>query len=167
MKYFSNFFLMKYFSKIRKFGRKSRKITGRRVRVRARTWGSVTTWPSPGRCWQRGSWSASPPSSGPSRQDCGGRQYNQVICIQPWRCWGWIPLNRRWWIFRTTLPSTETLRLLYVIQSTHVLRKGLIYFPDFCQLILKRFRNSEEQEENFKQNMFKVWTEFVHVDICK
>ena len=46
-----------------------------------------------------------------------------------------------------------------------IARKGLIYFPDFCQLVLKRFRNSEEQEENFKQNMFKVWTKSVHLDI--
>ena len=38
----------------------------------------------------------------------------------------------------------------------NILRKGLIYFPDFCHLILKWFRNNEEQEENFKQNMFKV-----------
>ena len=35
-------------------------------------------------------------------------------------------------------------------------RKGLIYFPEFCQLILKWFRDNKEAKENFNQNMFKV-----------
>ena len=35
-------------------------------------------------------------------------------------------------------------------------RKGLIYFPDFCQLVLERFRESESEEEDFFQTMFKV-----------
>ena len=33
-------------------------------------------------------------------------------------------------------------------------RNGLIYFPDFCKIVLKRWR--EEDEEVFRQNMFKV-----------
>ena len=33
-------------------------------------------------------------------------------------------------------------------------RNGLIYSPDFCKIVLKRWR--EEDEEVFKQNMFKV-----------
>jgi hypothetical protein len=33
-------------------------------------------------------------------------------------------------------------------------RNGLIYFPDFCKIVLKRWR--EEDEEAFRQNMFKV-----------
>ena len=33
-------------------------------------------------------------------------------------------------------------------------RNGLIYFPDFCAIVLKRWR--EEDEEVFRQNMFKV-----------
>ena len=35
-------------------------------------------------------------------------------------------------------------------------RKGWIYFPDFCELVLGRFRQSEEEEEDFFQTMFKV-----------
>ena len=38
----------------------------------------------------------------------------------------------------------------------HCFRKGLIYFSDFCQLILKWFRDNKEEKENFNQNMFKV-----------
>ena len=33
-------------------------------------------------------------------------------------------------------------------------RNGFIYFPDFCKIVLKRWR--EEDEEVFRQNMFKV-----------
>ena len=36
-----------------------------------------------------------------------------------------------------------------------VARKGLIYFPDFCQIILERMRSSEEEEEDFKHTVFK------------
>ena len=35
-------------------------------------------------------------------------------------------------------------------------RKGLIYFTDFCQLILKWFRDNKEAKENFNQNMVKM-----------
>ena len=35
-------------------------------------------------------------------------------------------------------------------------RKGLIYFPDFCDVILERYRLSEEEEEDFVKYMFKV-----------
>ena len=87
-------------------------------------------------------------------------------CTQQWRCWAWTQLNRRLWIFQTILPSKRILTLWHCDPiSSCISRKGLIYFPDFCQLVLKRFRNSEEQEENFKQNMFKVWTKSVHLDI--
>ena len=33
-------------------------------------------------------------------------------------------------------------------------KNGLIYFPDFCAIVLKRWR--EENEQLFRQNMFKV-----------
>ena len=33
-------------------------------------------------------------------------------------------------------------------------KNGLIYFPDFCNIVLQRWR--EENEEVFRQNMFKV-----------
>ena len=39
---------------------------------------------------------------------------------------------------------------------SYISRKGLIYFPDFCQLVLERFRESESEEEDFFQSMFKV-----------
>jgi len=38
----------------------------------------------------------------------------------------------------------------------NIAKKGLIYFPDFCQLILKWFRSTEAEEESFRQNMFKI-----------
>jgi len=38
----------------------------------------------------------------------------------------------------------------------NIAKKGLIYFPDFCQLILKWFRDNKEEKENFNQNMFKL-----------
>lgn len=33
-------------------------------------------------------------------------------------------------------------------------KNGLIYFPDFCDIVCKRWR--EVNEEVFRQNMFKV-----------
>ena len=33
-------------------------------------------------------------------------------------------------------------------------KNGYIYFPEFCEVILKKFR--EEDEDVFNQNMFKV-----------
>ena len=36
------------------------------------------------------------------------------------------------------------------------LRKGLIFFPDFCQLCLEKFRENEEEEEEFYKLAFKV-----------
>ena len=35
-------------------------------------------------------------------------------------------------------------------------RKGLLYFPDFCDVVLERFRPSKEEEEDFYQHVFKV-----------
>ena len=47
-------------------------------------------------------------------------------------------------------------------------RKGLIYFPEFCQLILKWFRDNKEAKENFNQNMFKVSHGILlHHKMCK
>ena len=40
--------------------------------------------------------------------------------------------------------------------NPYVVRNGLIYFPEFCQLVLKWFRKDELQEEDFRENMFKV-----------
>ena len=42
-----------------------------------------------------------------------------------------------------------------VIDMTNTIaRNGLIFFPDFCQIVLKKFR--EDDEEQFAQVMFKV-----------
>ena len=35
-------------------------------------------------------------------------------------------------------------------------RKGLIYFPDFCDIVLERFRETEEEEEDLFGTLFKV-----------
>ena len=36
-------------------------------------------------------------------------------------------------------------------------KNGLIYFPDFCQLVLDQIREDEKNgEEDFRRNMFKV-----------
>ncbi|XP_023347863.1 calmodulin isoform X2 [Eurytemora carolleeae] len=37
-----------------------------------------------------------------------------------------------------------------------IARNGLIYFPDFCEVILKRYRQDDKAEESFRQNMFKM-----------
>ena len=42
-----------------------------------------------------------------------------------------------------------------VVDLTNTItRNGFIYFPDFCKIVLKRWR--EEDEEIFRQNLFKV-----------
>ena len=38
----------------------------------------------------------------------------------------------------------------------YITRRGLIYLADFCQMILKWFREDASQEEHFKQLMFRV-----------
>ena len=38
--------------------------------------------------------------------------------------------------------------------TNNIVKDGFIYFPEFCKVIQKKFR--EEDEELFKQNMFKV-----------
>ena len=38
--------------------------------------------------------------------------------------------------------------------TNEIARNGLIFFPEFCEVVLARFR--EEDEESFSQNMFKV-----------
>ena len=41
-----------------------------------------------------------------------------------------------------------------VDMQCEVEKKGRIFFPDFCKLCLRKFR--EFDEENFRQEMFKV-----------
>ena len=38
--------------------------------------------------------------------------------------------------------------------TNEIARNGLIYFPQFCQAIHRKYR--EEDQEVFRQNMFKV-----------
>jgi len=38
--------------------------------------------------------------------------------------------------------------------TNEIVRNGLIYFPEFCQVVTKKYR--EEDEDLFRQNMFKV-----------
>ena len=46
-----------------------------------------------------------------------------------------------------------------VIDMTNtVARNGLVFFPEFCAVVLRKFR--EEDEEQFSQIMFKVGTHF-------
>ena len=39
--------------------------------------------------------------------------------------------------------------------TNNIVRNGYIYFPEFCAVILKKFR--EDDEDVFNQNMFKVF----------
>ena len=57
-------------------------------------------------------------------------------------------------------PSNSLLVDYEVLNDFLIYRKGLIYFPEFCQLILKWFRDNKEEKENFNQNMFKVRNAF-------
>ena len=38
--------------------------------------------------------------------------------------------------------------------TNEIARNGFIYFPEFCRIVHKRLR--DENEESFRQNMFKV-----------
>ena len=37
-----------------------------------------------------------------------------------------------------------------------IAKNGMIYFPDFCQLVLEQIREEGNGEEDFRMNMFKV-----------
>ena len=53
-----------------------------------------------------------------------------------------------------------------VVDLTNTItRNGFIYFPDFCKIVLKRWR--EEDEEIFRQNLFKVRACQLPYSICK
>ena len=38
--------------------------------------------------------------------------------------------------------------------TNEIAKNGLIYFPEFCQIVTKKYR--DEDAEMFRQNMFKV-----------
>ena len=40
-----------------------------------------------------------------------------------------------------------------------IAKNGMIYFPDFCQLVLEQIREEGNGEEDFRMNMFKVTSE--------
>ena len=53
--------------------------------------------------------------------------------------------------------SSKLLNIFLWCQEIQLcVRNGLIYFPDFCQVVLKRYRQDKDAEEYFMQNMFKV-----------
>ena len=37
-----------------------------------------------------------------------------------------------------------------------IARKGLIYFPDFCQIVLERYRQTEAEDLDHRMTIFKV-----------
>ena len=52
--------------------------------------------------------------------------------------------------------------------TNNIVRNGLIYFPEFCKVVHKKFR--EDDEEIFRQNMFKVKTVqtiYIQIDAIK
>ena len=40
--------------------------------------------------------------------------------------------------------------------TNKIVKDGFIYFPDFCKVVQKKFREGDEQ--SFRQEMFKVRT---------
>ena len=46
--------------------------------------------------------------------------------------------------------------IILLLSIATIIRKGLIYFPDFCQIVLERFRENEAEEEEFRKTIFKV-----------
>ena len=42
--------------------------------------------------------------------------------------------------------------------TNNIVKNGFIYFPEFCKVIHKKFR--EDDEELFRQNMFKVGQQY-------
>ena len=42
----------------------------------------------------------------------------------------------------------------------YITRKGLIYFTDFCQLVLKWFREDPAEQEYSQQYMFRVFMQY-------
>ncbi len=67
-----------------------------------------------------------------------------------------------WSIFLEYVRTVAARRVLsFISVNTFLFRNGLIYFPDFCQVVLKRYRQDKDAEENFMQNMFKVKKNFL------
>ena len=48
--------------------------------------------------------------------------------------------------------------------TNNIVKDGFIYFPEFCKVIQKKFR--EDDEELFKQNMFKVSFDILSTKPC-
>ena len=48
--------------------------------------------------------------------------------------------------------------------TNNIVKDGFIYFPEFCKVIQKKFR--EDDEELFKQNMFKVSFDIQYTKPC-
>jgi hypothetical protein len=55
----------------------------------------------------------------------------------------------------TNFPTQKKYKIILVnLAGTAVQQDGLIFFPEFCRVVLRKFR--EEDEEQFAQVMFKV-----------
>ena len=50
----------------------------------------------------------------------------------------------------TTVMISDNIHIF----SNNLSKDGMIFFPDFCDIVLKRFR--EEDEEELAKTMFKV-----------
>jgi hypothetical protein len=51
--------------------------------------------------------------------------------------------------------------ILVNLAGTAVQQDGLIFFPEFCRVVLRKFR--EEDEEQFAQVMFKVSSKLLNI----
>ena len=47
--------------------------------------------------------------------------------------------------------------------TNKMVKDGFIYFPEFCKVVQKKFR--EEDEDLFRQNMFKVRTKIILIGL--
>ena len=52
------------------------------------------------------------------------------------------------------IPNIKSVKLSRNVHFVYF-RKGLIYFPDFCDIVLDGYRPSKEEEEDFYQTVFK------------
>ena len=109
--------------------------------------------------------------SGSGRDKCPGHlDKNQWIwwkkCFRiflpPWRC----SASTRWSKRLSTSPTRSQGKKFWTIVMGSLTffsplyhRNGFIYFPEFCAIVNKKLR--EEDEEVFRQNMFKVLIDYV------
>ena len=109
--------------------------------------------------------------SGSGRDKCPGHldknqwiQWKKCfrIFLPPWRC----SASTRWSKRLSTSPTRSQGKKFWTIVMGSLTffsplyhRNGFIYFPEFCAIVNKKLR--EEDEEVFRQNMFKVLIDYV------